>query len=55
MYHLLFSEQEIEYLQQLITEKTKTYGGADSKIIESIQRKLDDPDTADDYYDAVDY
>tara|TARA_B100000470_G_scaffold221460_1_gene211875 strand:+ start:364 stop:531 length:168 start_codon:yes stop_codon:yes gene_type:complete len=55
MYHILFNEQEIEYLKQLITEKINTYGGEDSKTIEAIQRKLEDPENADGYYDAVDY
>ncbi|SVA89811.1 uncharacterized protein METZ01_LOCUS142665 [marine metagenome] len=27
----------------------------DSEILESIKRKLDDPENADGYYDAVDY
>ena len=55
MYPILFSEQEIEYLQQLINQKINTYGGDDSKTLEDIKRKLDDPENNDGYYDAVDY
>ena len=55
MYHILFSEQEIEYLQQLITEKINTYGGEHSRTLENIKKKLDDPENADGYYDAADY
>jgi len=54
MYQLILSTEEIEYLNQLITEKIDTYGGDDSKVIESIKRKLDDPEVGD-FYDAVDY
>ena len=55
MYHMLLTTKELEYLDKLITEKIDTYGGDDSKVIESIKRKLDDPENADGYYDAVDY
>tara|TARA_B100000953_G_C17747215_1_gene334397 strand:- start:325 stop:492 length:168 start_codon:yes stop_codon:yes gene_type:complete len=55
MYHMLLTTEELEYLHKLITEKIDTYGGDDSKVIESIKRKLDDPENADGYYDAVDY
>ena len=54
MYHFLFTEEELEYLNQLITKKMNTYGGDESKILESIKRKLDDPEVGD-FYDAVDY
>ncbi len=55
MYHMLLTTKELEYLDKLITEKIDTYGGDDSKVIESIKKKLDDPENADGYYDAVDY
>ena len=55
MHHLLLTTKEIEYLYQLITKKIDTYGGDESKILESIKRKLDDVENADSYYDAVDY
>tara|TARA_B100001245_G_C22800601_1_gene385925 strand:- start:574 stop:741 length:168 start_codon:yes stop_codon:yes gene_type:complete len=55
MYHVLLTQEELEYINQLITKKIDTYGGDDSKILESIKRKLDDPENADGYYDAVDY
>mgnify|MGYP006190170649 CR=1 FL=1 len=55
MYHILFTQQEIEYLQAVITKKINTYAGHDSEMLESIQKKLDDPENADGYYDAVDY
>jgi len=54
MYQITLSTKELEYLNQLITEKINTYGGDDSKVIESIKRKLDDPEI-NDFYDAVDY
>tara|TARA_R100001530_G_scaffold33034_1_gene25962 strand:+ start:325 stop:492 length:168 start_codon:yes stop_codon:yes gene_type:complete len=55
MYHVLLTQEELNYLDKLIAEKIATYGGDDSKVIESIKRKLDDPENADGYYDAVDY
>ena len=55
MYHVLLTTEELEYLHQLITGKLDTYAGAESVILESIKRKLDDPENADDIYDAVDY
>jgi hypothetical protein len=55
MYHVLLTTEELEYLQQLITEKINKYSGHESRILDSINRKLDDPESADSYYDAVDY
>jgi hypothetical protein len=55
MYHVLLTTEELEYIHQLITVKLDTYAGAESIILESIRRKLDDPENADGYYDAVGY
>ena len=54
MYQVILTTEELEYLNALITEKINTYGGDDSKVIENIKRKLDDPEVGD-FYDAVDY
>lgn len=55
MYHLLLTKQEIEYIQTLINKKLDNYLGHDSKLLERIQMKLDDPETADNYYDGPEY
>ena len=49
MYQILVTTEELEYLNKLITVKLNTYS-----ILESIKRKLDDPEVSD-FYDAVDY
>tara|TARA_Y100000758_G_scaffold176526_1_gene125576 strand:+ start:233 stop:421 length:189 start_codon:yes stop_codon:yes gene_type:complete len=62
MYHFLFTEEELEYLNQLITKKISETPKSEiwkvtieARVLESIKRKLDDPENADGYYDAVDY
>jgi|TARA_R110000751_G_C13731697_1_gene476592 hypothetical protein len=55
MYHVLLSERELKYLQALIDKKLDTYFGYETKILKNIKKQLDDPETADDYYDGVDY
>ena len=54
MYQILVTTEELEYLNKLITVKLNTYSGTESVILESIKRKLDDPEVSD-FYDAVDY
>jgi len=62
MYHILFTEEEIEHLQKLVTEKISETPKSEiwkvtieARVLESIKKKLDDPENADGYYDAVDY
>ena len=62
MYHFLFTEEELEYLNQLITKKISETPKSEiwkvtieARVLESIKKKLDDPENADGYYDAVDY
>jgi hypothetical protein len=55
MYHVLFSEQEIVYLQNIVVKKLNNYLGHESKVLESIKKKLEDPENADEYYDGPEY
>jgi len=54
MYQVLLTTEELEYINKLITIKLDTYAGTESVLLESIKRKLDDPEVGD-FYDAVDY
>mgnify|MGYP001445183557 CR=1 FL=1 len=62
MYHILFTEEEIENLQKLVAEKISETPKSEiwkitieARILGNIKKKLDDPKNADGYYDAVDY
>jgi hypothetical protein len=55
MYHVLLSEQEIAYLQDIVVQKLNNYSGHESKVLESIKKKLEDPENADEYYDGPEY
>ena len=55
MYHVLCSEQEIAYLQDIVVKKLNNYLGDESKVLESIRKKLEDPENADEYYDGPEY
>ena len=55
MYRILLTQQELEYLQSVIVKKINTYSGHESKLLESIKKKLDDPENADAYYDGPEY
>ena len=62
MYHILLTEEEIEHLQDLIAKKIPTTPHSkiwkisrEARLLENIKKKLDDPENADGYYDAVDY
>ena len=55
MYHVLLSAEEIELLKQLLHKKIEMHKGHETRIIENIIKRLEDPECADDYYDAVDY
>lgn len=55
MYDISFTKQEIEYLKTVIAKKIDTYSGHESKVLESIKRKLDNFETAGNYYDGPEY
>ena len=55
MHSISFTKEEIEYLQTIITKRLDTYSGHESKVLESIKRKLDDPEITDLYYDGPEY
>ena len=55
MYSISFTKEEIEYLQTIITNKLNTYSGHESKVLESIKSKLDDPENNNNYYDGPEY
>ena len=56
MYHILFSEQELAYLLDIIAKKINNYSGHESKVLESIKKKLESPENADwNYYDGPEY
>ena len=56
MYHILFTEEEIEHLQNLVTKKISETPKSEiwkitieARVLESIKKKLDDPENTDDY------
>jgi hypothetical protein len=55
MYHILLSEEELALLKKLLRTKVETDKGYETKTIENIIKRLEDPESADDYYDATDY
>ena len=55
MYDISFTQQEIEYLKTVIANKIDTYSGHESKVLESIKSKLDNPDNNHNYYDGPEY
>ena len=55
MYHVLLAVEELELLKKLLREKIEMHKGHETRIIENIIKRLEDPECADEYYDAVDY
>ena len=55
MYRIMRTQQELEYIQSIIIKKIDTYSGHESKVLESIKKKLDNPENADAYYDGPEY
>ena len=56
MHSLKLTEEECAQLQFMVTERLNKYRGDESKVLASINEKLQDLNTDNmDFYDAVDY
>jgi|TARA_B100000929_G_scaffold193319_1_gene153283 predicted oxidoreductase len=56
IHSLKLTEEECAQLQFMVTERLNKYRGDESKVLASINEKLQDLNTDNmDFYDAVDY
>ena len=55
MYHVLLTAEELEVLKKLLRHKIETNRGYETRTIENIIKRLEDPKATDDFYDAIDY